>query len=396
MTVDPQRSSPGRVELARALGAAGLLPDEWAAAFRDVPRAAFLPELMWPFDMDAGRSVAVSAVAEPAEWARYAAADVPIVTQWDDGQHSGAAPGAVSSSSASMPSVVFGMLRDLDVRPGHRVLEIGTGTGWNAALLAHRVGPQNVVTVEVDEAVAATARAALERFGAPVRVVRRDGVEGCAEGAPYDRTIATCGLRSVPFAWVRQSRPGGVIVAPWGTHFGNGDAVARLVVAADGRSASGAFTGPVEFMKLRAQRLPPVLHRAYVPHGVADGDESSSAVTEEQFVSGRFSPQQFALGLQVRDCCHVVAAKEGGARPVWFYGLGDRSWACAQFRDGARTRVWQQGPRRLWDETEAALGWWEGQGRPGFERFGLTVDAEGERVWWGTPDRPVPDQRART
>ncbi|MFI1100118.1 methyltransferase domain-containing protein [Streptomyces melanogenes] len=377
-------------ELGRLLKEGGMLSSDWAPAFAAVPRSAFLPHLMWPFDMDAGGSVAVDKRLDPDVWQRYAESDAPIVTQWDDGEHSGTEPGRVPTSSASMPSVVFSMLRDLDVRAGNRVLEIGTGTGWNAALLGHRLGPENVTTVELDEAVAAAARAALERFGLPVRVIHGDGFDGHRGEAPYDRIIATCGLRSVPFGWVTQSRPGGVIVTPWGTHFSNGDAVARLTVADDGKSASGAFTGPVEFMKLRAQRLPAVAHAAYVKGSVTDGDESSTAITESQFVGGRFRPQEFALGLCVRDCVHVVAAKEDGARPVWFYGLTDRSWACVQFRDGDRTRVWQSGPRRLWDEVESAYQWWDEQGRPGFDRFGLVVDGDGERAWLDSPGSPVP------
>ncbi|MBD0747493.1 protein-L-isoaspartate(D-aspartate) O-methyltransferase [Streptomyces sp. CBMA152] len=390
MTADGHEESAEWAELGRVLTAGGLLSSDWMPAFAAVRRFAFLPDLMWPFDMEAGGSVAVDKRRDPDVWQRYAEADAPIVTQWDDGEHSGTEPGAVSTSSASMPSVVFSMLRDLDVQAGNRVLEIGTGTGWNAALLAHRLGPENVVTVEVDEAVAATARAALDRFGLPARVVHGDGFKGHREEAPYDRIIATCGLRSIPFAWVEQSRPGGVIVAPWGTDYSNGDAVARLTVADDGKSASGPFTGPVEFMKLRAQRLPAVVHAEYVKGGVADGDESSTTITEGEFVGGRFKPQEFALGLRVRDSVRVVAAKADGARPVWFYGLTDRSWACVQFRDGDHARVWQSGPRRLWDEVESAHQWWDEQGRPGFDRFGLVVDGGGERVWLDSPDNLLP------
>ncbi len=71
----------------------------------------------------------VSRTDDPEAWYAYADSDCPIVTQWDDGDHTGTAPGTVSTSSASMPSVVFRMLRDLDVRRGHRVLEIGLERG---------------------------------------------------------------------------------------------------------------------------------------------------------------------------------------------------------------------------------------------------------------------------
>lgn len=138
-------------------------------------------------------------------------------------------------------------------------------------------------------------------------------------------------------------------------------------------------------MKLRAQRLPQVVHTAYVPGSVTDGDETSTGLTEEEFTGGAFGPQRFAVGLRVPDCVQVEAERRGGARPVWLYGLRDRSWACAYFRDGAEARVWQGGPRRLWDEAEAAYRWWVAQGRPGCERFGLTVTAEGQQVWLDDP-----------
>lgn len=375
--------------LGHALMVDGVLSPDWAPAYLAVPRSAFLPALMWPFEMTTGRSVAVSRTEQPDVWRGYAEADVPIVTQWDDGQHQGSAPGRESTSSASMPSVVFRMLRDLDVQPGHRVLEIGTGTGWNAALLAHRLGADQVVTVEIDKTVANAARAALAHFGTPVQVVHGDGFLGLPDAAPYERIIATCGLRSIPFAWVEQCRPGGVIMSPWGTHYSNADAVLRLIVADDGKSASGMFLGPVEFMKLRAQRRSPVVHSAYITGSVSDGDESSTMLNEAEFVSDRFSPLGFALGARVPDCFSVIADKRDGARPVWFYGLTDRSWACTLFRDQDAARVWQWGPRRLWDEAEAAYRWWNGHGRPGFERFGLTVDGEGERLWLDVPDYPI-------
>ncbi|TQE22002.1 methyltransferase domain-containing protein [Streptomyces ipomoeae] len=365
---------------------------EWADAFRAVPRSAFLPDVMWPFDMDTGRGVTVRKADDPEAWRAYADADVPIVTQWDGGEGDGLNPGLLATSSASMPSVVRSMLADLDVHPGHRVLEIGTGTGYNAALLAHRVGPGNVVTVEVDGGVAATARAALRRFGLPVEVITGDGLLGHAAGAPYDRIIATCGLRRIPYAWVRQTRPGGLIVVPWGTDYGREDAVARLVVAADGTRASGRFTGPVEFMKLRAQRRAWPRHDDYMPaEGVSGGDRSSTTLTEVDFVRGPFDPLRFALGLRVPACLCAVADKRDGVRPVWLYGLSDRSWACVIFRDGEPASIVHQGgPRRLWDETEAARGWWKERGEPGFERFGLTVDERGTYAWLDDPSASWP------
>ncbi|HET6633711.1 MAG TPA: rRNA adenine N-6-methyltransferase family protein [Streptomyces sp.] len=375
----------GRSVLGRSLLERKVLTSDWIPPFTAVPRSAFLPELIWPYDMDTGTTVAVDLREDPGLWFSYADADVPIVTQWDDG--TGQGPHRVPTSSASMPSVVFRMLRDLEVQPDQRVLEIGTGTGWNAALLAHRVGADNVVSIEIDPVVAAGARSRLAEIGSPLVVLERDGADGDDLGAPFHRIIATAGVRRIPPAWIRDALPGGLILAPWGTHHSNQDAIVRLRVDDDGASAAGRFLGPVEFMKLRAQRLPFDGHSAYVPDGVGGADTSTTAMTEAELLGeGRFDVIPFVMGLRIRDCYRQPAPKREGARPVWFYGLTDRSWACLMFRDGQdRAQVWQSGPRRLFDEAAAAFAWWRAAGEPGLERFGLTVTAHGQQAWLDRP-----------
>ncbi|MGW5097948.1 methyltransferase domain-containing protein [Streptomyces nodosus] len=375
-----------RSELGRSLLERKHLTADWLPAFAAVPRSAFLPDLMWPHDMDTGTTVVVDRRDEPERWMSYANADIPIVTQWDDGVGDG--QGTVPTSSASMPSVVFRMLATLDVEPGHRVLEIGTGTGWTAGLLAHRLGTDKVVSIEVDPAVADAARRRLGAQQLLGQVLTRDGTDGDEAGAPYDRIIATAGVRRIPEEWLRHTREGGLILAPWGTHFGNGDALVRLRRTEDGGSASGRVLGPVEFMKLRSQRSPFTGHDTYVPNGVGDAERSTTTVTEEQLLGdGRFAVTRFAVGLRVRGCYHQAAAKRDGARPVWFYGLTDRSWACVMFRDGeAEATVWQSGPRRLWDEVAAAIAWWRAAGEPGYERFGLTITAYDQSAWLDRPE----------
>lgn len=289
----------------------GALSSDWLPSFALVQRSAFLPDIIWPYHMATARTVTVDRTQDPELWHRYAEDNIPIVTQWDDGRHRG-------------PDV-FSMLRDLQVRLGDRVLEIGTGTGYNTALLGARLGLTQVVSMEVDPTITETARAALERARLPVTVITGDGLEGYKKGAPYDRVIATVGLREIPFAWVEQTSPGGVIVAPWGTHFSNQDAVARLIVSDDGTSASGHFTHPAEFMKLRSQRLPFAGHNTYVPSGVQGAETSSTSLPEGVFTGGAFDTAVFAIGLRVPRCAHSVAPNREGARPVWFYGLDDTS-----------------------------------------------------------------------
>ncbi|MEU3028767.1 methyltransferase domain-containing protein [Streptomyces incarnatus] len=177
-----------RSELGRSLLERKHLSADWLPAFAAVPRSDYLPDVIWPFDMDTGTTVAVDRREEPELWSSYADTDVPIVTQWDDGAAEG--HGSVPTSSASMPSVVFRMLSALEVETGHHVLEIGTGTGWNAALLAHRLGVAAVTSIEIDRDVADAARQRLlaQRLLGPI--LTRDGEDGDEMGAPYDRIIA--------------------------------------------------------------------------------------------------------------------------------------------------------------------------------------------------------------
>lgn len=119
-------------------------------------------------------------------------------------------------SAASQPSIVALMLEQLGVRPGERVLEIGAGTGYNAALLAHLAGPRGqVTTIDVDPDITAAARSALAAAGYPgVAVIDGDGALGWPPGAPYDRLIATVGAWDLPQAWVAQLAPAGRLVVP--------------------------------------------------------------------------------------------------------------------------------------------------------------------------------------
>jgi hypothetical protein len=80
-----------------------------------------------------------------------------------------------------------------------------------------------------------------------------------------------------------------------------------------------------------------------------------------------------------------------GAYRLWLHDTAVNSWATADYEKGrTRYEVRQSGPRNLWDELETAWRWWDRQGQPGFERFGLTVSAQGHTVWLESPRYPVP------
>ncbi|MFD5985927.1 methyltransferase domain-containing protein [Streptomyces cyaneofuscatus] len=387
---DPLRGLLGVVN--ESLGAP--MASAWEAALRGVPRHAFLPETVWLGDdlQECSRNVA------PEAWLRHAYADTAVVTQVNDGQGATEVGERWASCSASAPSIVFRMLDMLDVRPGHRVLEIGTGTGWNAGLLAHRLGPGLVTTIEVDPALAAQAGGCLERLGVDVQVIQGDGACGHAAGGPYDRIIATCSVRAVPPAWVAQTAPSGVVLVPWESPwFCYG--LLRLTVDGYG-GASGVFSPHSAFMLMRGQRTDLRIYRDVV--GEAHVPAESATRLSPWAVAGDDWVAQFAVGLQLphvwRTWQHDPEV-EGVASRLWLATTDASSWAAVDW-DGAasdRFTVWEYGPRRLWGMVEAAYDWWRGAGCPGPERFGLSVAPDGAHVsWLDTPDNPVPVLPART
>ncbi|MGH3927665.1 MAG: methyltransferase domain-containing protein [Pseudonocardiaceae bacterium] len=238
---------------AEELIAGGDLTLDWRPSFLAVPRLQFIPDTVW-HEVD-GLFRPVRRTEDPDSWLELAGSKDSVVTQVDDGCPAGPGEaGDTPTSSASMPTMVALMLKYLDVHGGERVLEIGTGTGYNAALLAHRVGAGRVVTIEIDPEVAAQARKALSDAGfGGVTTVVGNGSLGHPSEAPYDRVIATASCHTVPYAWVAQTRPGGRIVTPWGSQYCNFGLLA-LSVNDDG-TATGRIVDTAAFMRLRDQRF---------------------------------------------------------------------------------------------------------------------------------------------
>ncbi|MGH3932312.1 MAG: methyltransferase domain-containing protein [Pseudonocardiaceae bacterium] len=275
-----------------------------------------------------------------------------------------------------MPVVVFTMLSHLGVHPGQLVLEIGTGTGWTAALLSHRLGDDRVVSIEVDPSVADAARENLAGVGRSPRVITGEGAEGYSATAPYDRLIATCSVQTVPYAWVAQTRPGGVILTPWGTTFEN-SALLRLTVDNDGERAIGGIVDWAMFMRLRAQR--PVIPDEPDDFNVI-AERSTTDIDLADFLG---DDARFGVGLHVPDCRLTWELGEDGyLDTLWL--LAPDAWASV--RDMV---VRQAGARRLWDEAAAGYSWWLQAGKPGRNRYGVTVTADRQSVWLDDASNPL-------
>ncbi|MET8248484.1 methyltransferase domain-containing protein [Streptomyces sp. NPDC005202] len=218
-------AAAARAALVREIDASGAWASDpgWREAFEAVPRHLFVP-----YYYVAGGGSPCSSGAESSgeggyerrwgespepeareRWLRGAYADAPLATRLRDGE---------LVSSSSQPSLMAKMLAELRVEDGNRVLEIGAGTGYNAALLAHRLGDEDLVTtVDLEPEITESARQHLAAAGYHPVVVTGDGARGVPERAPFDRIIATCALPSIPRAWLAQCTPGARILTPIAT-----------------------------------------------------------------------------------------------------------------------------------------------------------------------------------
>jgi protein-L-isoaspartate(D-aspartate) O-methyltransferase len=384
-----QEVFPAAAALADALREQGHLRDpRWLQAVAAVPRHLFAPAQAWA-QPAGGQPHAIDRAADPAGWMRqvYAPA-TPVIIQLDDGQTPVASGDGVPTSSLSEPAIAAGFLELLAVRDGNTVLEIGTGSGWTAGLLSHRLGEQRVTTIEVDPQVAAQAQHSLQTAGYHPAVITGDGALGWPTGAPYDRVHVTCGITHIPYAWVRQCRPGAVIVLPWLPNGYAGHQL-RLHVDSAGR-ATGRFHGGCGYMMMRSQRSRWHAHHADAAR-TRDG-----ALDPRELAYGDPGLHLLLAALQPGVTQMAIDDADGSFSLLLFENRGDNgSWAAADYLPGTgQVHITQYGARSLWDEAEAAFDDWAERGMPERGRFGLTVDESGSHVWCDTPQQtilPMPD-----
>jgi protein-L-isoaspartate(D-aspartate) O-methyltransferase len=369
--------------LVEHLTESGALSAEWRPVFEAVHRAEFIPETVW-VQGEGDVLVALRRSEDPRRWLELAYADDAVITQVDDGQVASDGTGRRISSSASMPTVVAQMLAHCTAQPGQRVLEIGTGTGYNAALVAHRLGAANVVTIEIDSDLAQAARFALKTAGYDaVTVVSGDGAQGYPPAAPFDRVLSTAAIQQVPYSWVDQTRPGGLLITPWGTDYYNGGLLALTVT--EEHTAVGSIIDKASYMTLRQQRF----SRPKLTLTVQDdarADRSTTDIHPADIANGHVAFDAcIALAIRVPQCAMNYAPPEldeEGEGILWLIDALSGSWARLHHhpdRDGPY-RVLQSGSRRLWDEVHTSYHWWLDDGRPTADRWRFTITPEGQHI----------------
>jgi methyltransferase of ATP-grasp peptide maturase system len=369
--------APERRRMAAVLANNGVLKSPWLrGAVETVPREQFLHPGVF---LDEGRTWRpVTAVGtDPDEWLRIAYSVDTLTTQLDGhltADQTGQPVAGVPTSSSTDPTTVVGMIEALGLTEGHRVLEIGTGTGYSTALMCHYLGEDNVTTVEVDPQVAARADAALETVGYSTWTVTGDGLLGHPHRAPYDRVIATCAVRRIPYTWVRQTKPGGIVLStvgswPWGT------GLARVTVG-DDSTAEGAIIGRSSFMQARAQAVTPLAGDLSARTAYADSERNAlvSPLALEEWMPA-FLAQLAAPGTQ------FVRATRSDGSPLRYLFDPERESFAEFIADGESWTVSQGGPVALWDDIERSLVAWQDAGTPDIDAIRLRVTTNSHLYW---------------
>ncbi|GAA3764624.1 methyltransferase domain-containing protein [Salinactinospora qingdaonensis] len=373
-----------RYVLADILAGGGHLTDPaWRGAVERVPRHRFIPETVWVDDSDGWLS---PVSRDDPRWWDGIYADRVVVTQVDDGHAEGVdGRGRYPTSSASQPRMVSQMLHALAAEDGMSVLEIGTATGYNCALLCERFGSANVTSIEIDPDLARQGAANLHALGYTPTLAVGDGTSGVPDHAPFDRVLATVAAKHVPGAWIAQTRPGGVIVTPWGSDFG-GHWLLRLTATGDGL-AHGRIIGSAAFIWLRGQRSYRGTWSDHIDFS-ADLDPGTTSLDPRALLAEPGSGQALVLGTLVPKLYRVVAVPKGDTEEftVWVYDA-EGSWAAVDYVPGAgKYAVGRYGPRDLWSEVERAYQAWWRAGGPPRNRLGLTVTVDGQqRLWCDDP-----------
>ncbi|MEU6406773.1 methyltransferase domain-containing protein [Streptomyces sp. NPDC046985] len=321
--------------------------DAVAAAIEAVPRHLFIAG-----HYAAGRHTPVDPARPTGELLGLAYADRGIMTHTPD-------DGAGGFSSTSQPSIVAKMLEAARLRPGMRVLEIGAGTGWNAALIAHITGA-DVHTIDASGLVAAGAQAALDRAGASrVAVHAADGYLGHRDGGPYDLVIVTCGIAGTSPAWHDQLGDDGAVLAPV-AHGGLHPLLrvtrtpqgltGRLVANADFMTATGPlYAGVTPAPAARGHRLPAPDPAAARPGAVPDD------------LDPRGSYVDLWMHLAARDPRTTCAGAEGATDYTGAALVEDDSTAVFVQPNGLYPTP---GAQTLADQAEQRIAEWAQTGRP--------------------------------
>ena len=269
-------------------------------------------------------------------------------------------------SAASQPVLVLMMLHELGLEPGMKVLEIGTGSGWNAGLITHGVGRDELVhSMDIQHELVEQARGHLTAAGHPgVKLAAGDAGLGWPDGTSFDRIVATVGCPDIPPAWLDQLADDGILLVPL---LMRGFGAPRLRLRKHGATFAGGFRGDSGFMTLQGSHHTDVHDRLEVDR-IPEGGPVRSVSLPEGIVF------DFLTFLFSTNDAFRYAVRRTESTPFILYHVDSGSWITFMPDD---PKVDVLGRSSAFDDLRAAQEAWIAHRRPSLTSFEIEVVAAG-------------------
>nr|WP_222108411.1 methyltransferase domain-containing protein [Streptomyces cupreus] len=345
----------------------------WRGPVSYTPRHLFVPQ-WWERE---GEQWTLREPLTDTDWYAAVYDDRSLITRVGalhaDRAKSGDHPTGRPTSSATLPSLVVRMLDHARIDDGDELLDVGTGSGYGAALAAQGLGDASVTSVDVDPYLVEAARERLDLAGLhpTLEVVDATGPLPARRGK-FDRIVATVAVRSVPESWLAALCVGGRLVTTI--------AGTSLLVTAEKR-ADGSAVGRVEWDRAgfmharRGDDYPPGATSLLATAHDLDGEDVMTSPYPVVDVANAWDLDSM-LGITTPGIEHSY--RENGERRTAEMAHADGSWARAVTADDGRTVVHQGGPRRLWEILDSLRAYWLQHGELPVRGVQVLITPEGQ------------------
>ncbi|MDX2880696.1 protein-L-isoaspartate O-methyltransferase family protein [Streptomyces ipomoeae] len=285
------------------------------------------------------------------------------------GRARGTRTGGAMTSMSSVMGMTAGLLQELDLEHGQRVLDVGTGTAVTAAVACFVSGDARAVTIDLDHHVTEAAAARLAALGYRPTVVTGDGEAGWPDRAPYDRVFVSFAVPRVPPALVEQLAPQGLLLATIGTSSPSWPGLAVIRKTARGR-VEGELRA-VEF----GHRAGWGWDRLFLSAAFREQMATADGVTVR---GNRLPPPRQARGFWLAlDHLRPGLVCNFGAEHLQIGAPECGSWVRVSPDGDGTCSVTESGPRAIWDEIEQIAARWQAAGEP--DTYRIEFSASGKQ-----------------